>query len=119
MLFLKRLQQLDNVIVRPRVTTILSLFRVYPHVDQKLKNVKVSAIGQSLIQIARPSTILCKCGSEFVVELLHAFGFGSSIMKALNSKNLRVATSPHHKYQICVKFLIFHYIQMTIKIYSN
>ena len=57
------------------------------------KDVKIAAIGQALIQLARPNTILCplllalavethhKSGSEFVMELLHAFGFGSSIAK--------------------------------------
>ena len=61
----------------------------------KPTDMKLAAIGQSIIQLARPNTILCplqimlgvevhhKTGSKFVVELLRAFGFGSSSKKVL------------------------------------
>ena len=55
---------------------------------------KITAIGQALINLARPSTILCPLllafaakmhhksgGSEFVVQQLHSMGFGFSIEK--------------------------------------
>ena len=55
---------------------------------------KIAAIGQALIKLARPNTILCPLllafaaemhnksgGSEFVVQLLHTIGFGPSIEK--------------------------------------
>ena len=60
----------------------------------KPKDVKIAAIGQALINLARPSTILCPLllafaakmhhksgGSEFVVQQLHSMGFGFSIEK--------------------------------------
>ena len=60
----------------------------------KPKDVKIAAIGQAVINLARPNTILCPLllafaaevhhksgGSEFVVQLLHSMGFGSSIEK--------------------------------------
>ena len=60
----------------------------------KPKDVKIAAIGQVLIKLARPNTILCPMllafaaevhhksgGSEFVVQLLHSMGFGSNIEK--------------------------------------
>ena len=60
----------------------------------KPKDVKIAAIGQALIKLARPNTILCPLllafaaemhnksgGSEFAVQLLHSMGFGSNIEK--------------------------------------
>ena len=57
----------------------------------KTKDVKVAAISQALIKLARSNTVLCPLllefaveihhesgGSEFVVQLLHSMGFGSS-----------------------------------------
>ena len=55
--------------------------------------VNIGALGQALIKLARPNTLESpllialasemhhKCGSEFLVSLLHAFGFCSSIEK--------------------------------------
>ena len=58
---------------------------------EKSKDVKIAAISQALIKFARTNTILCplllafpaethhkRGGSEFVVQLLHGMGFGSS-----------------------------------------
>ena len=57
----------------------------------KPKDVKIAAIGQALIKLARPNTKLCplllalsaemhhkRGGSEFVVQILYSMGFGSS-----------------------------------------
>ena len=55
------------------------------------KDIKLAAIGQAIIQFCRPNSVLCplqvvlgeevhhKSGSEFLVELLHVFGFSASI----------------------------------------
>ena len=56
-----------------------------------MKDIKYAAIGQSIVQLARPYSIICpiqvalgiethhKTGSEFMVQVLHRFGFSSSI----------------------------------------
>ena len=74
--------------------TLHFFFRSLCPPQSKPKDVKIAAIGQALIKLARPNTILCLLllafaaeihhksgGSEFVVQLLHSMGFGSSIEK--------------------------------------
>ena len=63
------------------------------------RDIKFGAIGQSLVQLCRPKSLTCplqislgtevhhKTGSEFIVEMLHSFGFSSSIKQVRDFEN--------------------------------
>ena len=86
---------LDNIAENHQLSllpeSLLLLLKYISPSKSTTKDIKYAAIGQSLIQLARPHSIICplqvalgvelhhKTGSEFMVQVLHKFGFSSSI----------------------------------------
>ena len=99
-----KFNDLNNAPMASFVLETLRLFidKMFPR-RSKPDNFKIAAIGQAIMKTARPNSINCPLllslavemhhksgGSEFVVDLLHATGLGSSIEKVREfEKSLR------------------------------
>ena len=81
-------------------------FEVY--ITKQINYKRYAAISQSLVQLARPHSIICplqvtlgielhhKIGSEFMVELLYKFGFSSLIKEV---QTLEKMLCDHHPFE--------------------